>query len=92
MIRASRVVEILQQCANDDYLRKDGERNAYMDFFMDLEGESDRDKISTYLDNEKKATRISMDSGKYSYEGWRRALGKLDAIDKIERALEEYGE
>ena len=44
MIRASRVVEILQQCANDDYLRKDGERSAYMDFFMDLEGESDRDK------------------------------------------------
>ena len=92
MISPSRIVEILRQCAEDDYFRKDGERDAYADFFLDLEGEDDKNKIATYLDNERKTTEIAIDKGEYSYEGWKRALGKLDAIDKIERAIKEYGE
>lgn len=91
VVSPGRIVEILQQCVSDDILRMDGERIAYEDFFLDLEGEEDEDKIGIYLDNERRATRLQIDGGELSHDGWRRALGRLDAIEKIEKAIEKYG-
>lgn len=91
MINHARIAEILHQIATDELLRKEGERQAYEDFIMNNSPDEDIEKVYTYIQSERKMAEMTKEEY-LSYEDYMNARGRLDAYDKIERALVKYGE
>lgn len=91
MINHVRIAEILHQAVTDELLRKDGERQAYEDFMTNLSPEENMDKVYTYVQDERALAEMTKEEYP-SYEDYMDARGRLDAYDKIEKALIDHGE
>lgn len=91
MINHARIAEILHNIATDVALRIKGEIDAYEDFTLDVSPDEDIGKVYTYIQNERRAAEMTKEEYP-SYEEYMVARGRLDAYDKIEKALVKYGE
>lgn len=91
MINHARIAEILHQIVTDELLRKNGERQAYEDFITNNSPEEDIDKVYAYIQDERALAEMTKEEYP-SYEDYMDARGRLDAYDKIEKALVKYGE
>ena len=91
MIKHGRIAEILQQAVAEELLIKDGERQAYEDFIMNISPDEDMEKVYTYIQNERKMAEIAKEEY-LSYEDFMGIKGRLIAYDKIEKGLIDYGE
>lgn len=91
MIKHTRIAEILHDAATDVSLRVEGEIKAYEDFLLGVSPDEDMDKVYTYIQNERRMAQLTKEEYP-SYEDYMRARGRLDAYDKIEKALIDHGE
>lgn len=91
MIKHDRIIEILHQEANDRLLKVQGEDSAYTDWEVSISPDDDMDKVYGYLQDERALAQLTKEEYP-SYEEYMRARGRLDAYDKIEKALNDYGE
>lgn len=91
MIKHTRIAEILHDAATDVSLRVEGEVKAYEDFLTSVLPDEDIEKVYAYIQSERRMA--EMTKKEYpSYEDYMDARGRLDAYDKIEKALIDHGE
>lgn len=91
MINHVRIAEILYQAADDEALRKGGEKHAYEDFLASVPPDENIEKVYAYIQSERKMAQLTKEEYP-SYEDYMDARGRLDAYDKIEKGLIDHGE
>lgn len=90
MIKVERMIEILHQKAERDYLRSKGEMEAYEDFLSS--DFSSLEKAYDYLVDERSLAEIEINDINTGYNEWNILMGRLSAYDHLEKGLIDHGE